>query len=354
MDALFSFDVITTPELSKDWIRWVSQSSSGRYLATSADDGRIQVWSADDLKIARVLQNIDPSWGSARPKGSQVNCVEWHPREDFLISASDDRSIRLWTLDKDKPLKEIRGFERDAISVAWSPQGDSFAAAFGDGVVRVFETVTLKLKQELKTFAGWAVSLSWSKDGNLLAVTGDKFINHSDGWPKTTGHSTTSVWSGLEPPSQSAQMVDMLVEDGLGGYGVSFSPNQSSYLIATCGTTGVAIWDCEANRLVHKFDLSEREPASVPENVLGITGTETYNVNWSPDGRKLAASTTTGEVLVWEFQTEECAELIEEYVFKSEFEAAYRTIWLEEEGRVATAFRRAAVVWDFPTGCRSL
>lgn len=67
-------------------------SPDGRCFATASRDKTIKLWDTETLQLLKVLETI-------RDGGhlNSVNRLLWTP--DFLISASDDRSLILWTVD---------------------------------------------------------------------------------------------------------------------------------------------------------------------------------------------------------------------------------------------------------------
>jgi WD40 repeat protein len=74
-------------------INTLAYSADGKYFATGSMDKSIKVWEADSQKLLKV---IDRSRHAGH--GTSVNKVWWSAHENQLISASDDRTISIWSI----------------------------------------------------------------------------------------------------------------------------------------------------------------------------------------------------------------------------------------------------------------
>lgn len=74
-------------------INHIAFSPDGRYFATGSMDKSIKVWEADSQKLLKV---IDRSRYAGH--GTSVNKLLWTGHGNQLISASDDRTISVWSI----------------------------------------------------------------------------------------------------------------------------------------------------------------------------------------------------------------------------------------------------------------
>lgn len=133
------------------------------------------------LLLAWTSSSLDPATraqpaSSARPELvlqvghlAQVNSIAFTADGRTIVTASDDRSIRLWDAQTGELLRVLTGHSGPVSRLALSPDGKILASGGGDGTIRLWSVETWDTLQTLKP--GMAVrALAFSPDRRLLAA----------------------------------------------------------------------------------------------------------------------------------------------------------------------------------------
>ncbi|MEQ8788013.1 MAG: protein kinase [Pirellulaceae bacterium] len=181
-----------------------------------------------------------------------------------LASAGDDGKVILWDVATAEPLRTFEGYGAAFRSVAFAPGGERLAAGAEDGSVLVWDAATGE-RLHLLTLHGRPVeSLSWSSDGTLLAACDSPGLK---------------VWRMPE-----ADEVVSIAQDRTRA--VAFSPN-------------VSMLACGVGRDVQLYDVASWKRSAA----MNAHADEIYGLAFSPEGERLATSSRTGTIKLWDVKT---------------------------------------------------
>jgi WD40 repeat protein/serine/threonine protein kinase len=194
--------------------RRIVLSPDGRGLATSADDGKVRIWDIGAEKLLATVVGSPPSWalewgprfiatagddGFARVWDSRTGAlvatmahekkvvsVRFDKSGDRLVTASWDRTVRIWELPSGKRLHTLYGSGERLEYADFSPDGKEVVGAARDGVARIWDATTGALRLSLRGRRGTLWFAEFDREGRRLLTSGD------DGtvrvWDRESGH----------------------------------------------------------------------------------------------------------------------------------------------------------------------
>ena len=107
---------------------------------------------------------------------SNVVSVSFSPDGSRIVSASWDKTIRIWDAASGVELQILEGHTDWVNSVSFSPDGSRIVSASSDKTIRIWDAATGALLRILEGHTNWVYSASFSPDGSRIA---------SASWDKT-------------------------------------------------------------------------------------------------------------------------------------------------------------------------
>lgn len=227
--------------------------------------------------------NLDAGGHTAR-----IADLAFTPDGETIVSASDDKTIRVWDWRSGVTLKTLRGYAGEGsdgkvYAVAVSPDGRTVAAGgyFGPGLgekppygdVRLFDLSTGRLKAVLKGAEYEIYDLAFSPDGARLAAGGaDGFVYL---WRRD--ETSESGWTADTRLDADSWHVDKLAF-AAGG----------TRLAAVTTDNGIRLWN-----------LENGEEIVLPDEAEALRDTSVTALGVSQDGALFATGGKDGLVQVW-------------------------------------------------------
>ncbi len=246
--------------LKDSWIVSPCMSHEGKLLA--------YVGPGDSIVVADIDGKVQH-----RFTGHQlfVETLKWHPQKHFLLSSSADGTVRIWNADTEKEVRQLLGHEGPVYAAAWNRSGTHvISGGFPEDALRVWDVSDVgkeAFDRELQDYPAFA----WHPSGERLVVAEgiDLVIQNSAG---------DARWIRAEDPA--APVI----------YAVDYHPAED---IIACVAGNGRVWTVDAQ-------TGQQQTLYDPgvDHVL-FPAITSRGVQWSPDGKFLAAVTGKGTLKVW-------------------------------------------------------
>ncbi|KAF5851015.1 hypothetical protein GGP41_010749 [Bipolaris sorokiniana] len=147
--------LLQTLEGHTSYVTSAAFSAAGDRLVSASHDKTVRVW---DAKTGEPLHTLEGHT-------SCVSSAAFSAAGDRLVSASHDKTVRVWDAKTGQPLHTLEGHTDIITSVAFSAAGDRLASASWDKTVRVWDAKTGQPLHTLKDHTSWVSSVAFSNDG---------------------------------------------------------------------------------------------------------------------------------------------------------------------------------------------
>ncbi len=243
-----------------------------------------------------VIYLVDTSTGAALGSietESPVSAVAFSPDGARIAAALADTTVGVWQIDSGEEIHRLSGHELVVSDVEFSADGKTLSSSSADTTVRLWDAVSGEALHILRAHVDYVIKLSFSPDGARLASASSAI-----GIPtsdRTEENNTVQVWDVA-----SGENILTIPPEGPGYYrDVEFSPDGRTLAASTWSSAlggNVRIFDAQTGQQVQRI-YAHRE--NIP------------NIEFAPDGDSLATAATDASIKIWNV---ELAVLIASYV----------------------------------------
>jgi len=264
-------------------------SPDGNWLASAADDHTIRLWTPDGYFVREFIGHEAP-----------VHRVVFSPDSKMLLSASDDKTLRLWSLEGEQ-LGVLHGHKDWVLNASFSPDGQYVASVGRDGL-RIWQlsndaehgykgTQLQPAHSKAQRHEDYVWGVAFSSDGQWLATAGlDKVIK---------------VWQFRPRQQPPLQLVNTLPGHQRGILSLAFNPQQPTQLASAGLDKLVRLWQVEPAR----YTLLRGS-----ESYAGKADEPTFtHLAFTPDSQLLATGSQEGDIILWDQRGRRYATLRQEH-----------------------------------------
>eukprot|EP01004_Peranema_trichophorum_P004254 NODE_318_length_2966_cov_42.475554_g275_i0.p1 GENE.NODE_318_length_2966_cov_42.475554_g275_i0~~NODE_318_length_2966_cov_42.475554_g275_i0.p1 ORF type:complete len:710 (+),score=156.12 NODE_318_length_2966_cov_42.475554_g275_i0:549-2678(+) len=235
-----------------------SFSPTGERMVSASRDRTLKLWSVKSGNEILTLKGHH---------GFVLSCC-FSPSGDEVVSASDDKTLKLWEAKTGKKITTLKGHNDKVYCCAYSPSGKEIASASCDKTVKIWSTDSGKKITTLRGHNSAVFCAAFSHSGlKVVSASDDKTLKVWD-WKNGVelntfqGH-TGTVWS------------------------CEFSPEDDLILSASMDGT-IKLWDVETSFAVRTF-----RGHSAP----------VHHAIFAKDGQKIISASRDRTLKIWDAET---------------------------------------------------
>lgn len=240
-----------------------------RFLISASADKTIKVWNLNTGELLTTLNH-----------NSYVNDLAISPNGQILASGGADEMVKLWDLTTGELLTNLNGHTSSINALVFNLDGKTLYSASADNTVRIWNLETREQQQVLTGHSSAVNALAVRPDGKVLASGGaDKTIKF---WDATTGKDFKTL-NGHESYINALTM----------------SPDGQTLASASADNT-IKLWDA--------YTGEERQT---------LTGHSSYvnDVKIAIDGKTLISSSADKTIRFWDLATGETTQIVTDYPY---------------------------------------
>jgi WD40 repeat protein len=254
----------------------ITFAADGKTLLSAGLDNTIRYWETASGKLLRQFGHHatnsgdeTDSWRWRFGNGGELLHVRFSPDGQSVASSSSaDRIIRFWDLATGKELRQLEGHVGGVTSIAFTADGKTLASASHDGTIRLWDPATGKQTNVTEGHQGTAFGVAFLLGGQQLVTAGRD--------------STVRLWD------RSSGKEVRRYDDSDDLARVAFTPDGKYVALARQDDDAIYLIDPTTGKEVRQLQGAHNRVNALL---------------FSPDGKRLVASSTDNQFILWETAT---------------------------------------------------
>ncbi|KAK9465215.1 quinon protein alcohol dehydrogenase-like superfamily [Lipomyces arxii] len=170
--------------------RLAMQTRYPKFLITGSQDLTVKKWAVPSSSSEDATEIAKPIF-TKKAHEKDINSVDVSPNDEFFATASQDRTVKIWSVEEGETVGVLRGHKRGVWSVKFSPYDKLVVTGSGDKSVKVW---SLNDYTCVKTFEGHTnsvlKSIFISAGAQVVSAGGDGLVKV---WDVKTGECNTTL-----------------------------------------------------------------------------------------------------------------------------------------------------------------
>ena len=293
--------LIRTLEDHADWVNAVALTSDGRRAISASYDRTLKIWDLESGEAIRTLEG-HADW---------VNAVALTPDGRRVVSASADKTLKIWDLESGQAIRTLEGHASWVNAVALTPDGRQAVSASNDRTLKIWDLESGKSIRTLEGHTSWVNAVALTSDGRQ-AVSASK-------------DETLKIWD-----LESGQAIRTLEGHASWVNAVALTPDGRQAVSASNDRT-LKIWDLESGKSIRTL-----EGHASWVNAVALT----------LDGRQAVSASYDRTLKVWDLESGKSIRTLEGHA------SWVNAVALTSDGRQAVSASKDETlkVWDLESG----
>jgi WD40 repeat protein len=237
-------------------INSVTFSSDRKLILSASSDRTLKLWETATGRLVRTFEGHE----------AQVTAAAFSSDGMTAVSGGEDKSVLLWEILTGKILKKFEGSENGISSVCYSPDGKEIAASEGYNI-RIWNINTGELIRTVTGHTSTISKISFSQNGRYLL---------------SAAHRELKLWNAV-----TGELIKDYEKNSYGYLSPSFSPD-GKFFVTGGGDRIIRIWDTESGKILKTFEGHESR----------VTSTV-----FTPDGKNILSGSDDRTIILWDINS---------------------------------------------------
>ncbi len=321
----------------------VACTCDGRSIISASDDKTLRIWDAESGEEMAVMRGHE----------NGLRGVACSPDGRRGASGSLDATLRVWNIESGAELAVLRGHEASVLTVGYSPDGQRLASGSNDKTVRVWDAETGTALAVFRGHSGKINSVTYSPDGHrIVSGSDDRSVRV---WDAASGEELAVFWGheqevtsiacsadGQRIVSGSIDKTIRVWEAATGAELAILRGHEHGVISVQYSPCNQRIVSGSADKTVRVWDAESCAQLTV------LRGHERWvtDVAYSPSGHRIISGSLDGTVRLWDTESSAVGAVIRDH------ESWVRSVALSPDGtRIVSGSKDKTVrVWDAATG----
>ncbi len=241
----------------------VSFNRSGKKIVAGNSDGRVHIWNMSHRnEMISLIRHF-----------ARINSIAISADDKYLVTASDDKTVRQWRADIGYDLAEDTGFIGTIVQGTFDKNGKPIVVIAGHNGIYQYNIFDKKIISFVKDTVGKVISVGYCPLTNVIAFGGER--------------------KAVYLLSQSDQLQQLIAQTSgsldLDVYCVTF--NQDGKILGIADKNKVNLWDIST--------LKEIDPLQLPASQRYTI----YTLAFSADSTLIVTGGSSGNLNIWDFKS---------------------------------------------------